>query len=191
MGTYAVGTGALTLLRRLGSNVFGNKQIFAWAVWDRTLSDDELSEVTTNPWQLFKAPSQIFWPSLPDGAATYDMPFTLSVGTSLGFSRNSSRYRTYSISTSGTPSSSQDSTMYLSETLNVGVSVDSSMGQRVEINESLGVGASPSLVKQVSKAFSVAAGAVVTSAQQLPITIVGGIRRGAKLLGSFFGRGSL
>jgi hypothetical protein len=188
--SYSAGSGVASIGRRVASVIYGSKDIVCWAFWDRALSDSELASLTLNPWQLWRAPSRRLW-VVPSGGSTYNYLFDVNAGAGLTFSRMSSRYRTHSIPTGVTLLSAQDSTMYMSETVNVGAAVTSDVTQTIEINESLGVGASPSLVRRVSKAFSIAAGAVVTSAQQLPITIVGGIRRGAKLLGSFFGRGSL
>ncbi len=44
-----------------GTDEYGTKDILAWAVWDRAISDAALRDVTLNPWQLWRAPQRQFW----------------------------------------------------------------------------------------------------------------------------------
>ena len=73
MTTYSPGSGTAELGRRAALTFYGNSDIFAWAVWDRSLTQGELNEITRNPWQLFRpAANQTFY-SLPAQGTAYSL----------------------------------------------------------------------------------------------------------------------
>lgn len=52
----------------LGNNAAGGSECTGWTIlvcaWNRLLSDAEAASITSNPWQIFKAPSKPLWVSV-------------------------------------------------------------------------------------------------------------------------------
>jgi hypothetical protein len=60
--SYDPGTASRAYIGRRGvSSIYGNRNILAWATGDGVLTDTQLFEITTNPWQLFRAPRRTIY----------------------------------------------------------------------------------------------------------------------------------